>query len=240
MSPLSPSTPSELMEFIYRLSHDLGAPIRQMREMSRLLVEHLAERTDEEDRKFLRHILSSADKSELMMGALIEYYRLGSTTVKLAPANLRDALGTARQRLQKELEDCSLFIDESSLPGAVIAEPQLLAQLFYYLLDNAAKFRRKNATPYIRVYGRQAADCWNFAVEDNGPGVPEPHREEIFQLFRRLHPDGTYPGIGAGLALAQKITQLHAGVIICAPRPSGGSIFTFSLPRLPMISPASH
>ena len=64
--------------------------------------------------------------------------------------------------------------------------------------------------------------------------------KEIFSLFRRLNSENAYTGVGAGLALARKITELHSGVLTCCASPLGGAKFTFSLPYLPIIPSASH
>lgn len=236
----TPVSQPEFMEFIYHIAHDLNAPIRQMREMSRMLVSHLRDRTDSEDRKFLQHIISSGDKSEQMLAAITEYYRISNSIWQPAPVEPRAALSSACKRLQNELQGCSLLLEEETMPPTIPADMQMLTFLFQHLLDNAAKFHLLGAMPHIWVHAKKTNDGWCFYVEDNGIGVPPEYRTEIFSLFRRLHADGAYPGVGAGLAFARKITEMHSGVIDCDASALGGARFTVSLPTPSIIPQASH
>ena len=68
-----------------------------------------------------------------------------------------------------------------------------------------------------------------ITVEDNGIGVPEEYREDIFKLFSRLHTEDDYEGIGLGLALTERKIRTHVGEISVSEGKGGGSAVTFTL-----------
>jgi signal transduction histidine kinase len=69
-------------------------------------------------------------------------------------------------------------------------------------------------------------------IEDNGIGVPPVQGTRIFELFRRLHTDSEYPGIGMGLTIARRIVESHGGSIGVQPAGgAGGSVFWLTLSK---------
>jgi signal transduction histidine kinase len=70
----------------------------------------------------------------------------------------------------------------------------------------------------------------HVSVEDSGPGVPEEFREQLFEEFSRAQDAGAR-GTGLGLFLVRSLAQAQDGGADYRPRPSGGSVFTITLPE---------
>jgi signal transduction histidine kinase len=66
-----------------------------------------------------------------------------------------------------------------------------------------------------------------FTVRDHGPGIPPADLERIFEPFYTTRPTGT----GLGLAVAQRIVQMHGGTLTAANDPGGGASFRMAIPR---------
>ena len=89
------------------------------------------------------------------------------------------------------------------------------------LLVNSIKYGKENGSTLIGFYDMDE----NILVEitDNGIGIEEQYKEQIFGLFRRLHSQHEYEGTGIGLAICQKIVHRYNGRIWVESRPGEGS-----------------
>lgn len=76
------------------------------------------------------------------------------------------------------------------------------------------------------VFGAPAAGRFAISVVDNGPGVPEAMRASLFAPFATTKPDG----IGLGLPICRNIAEAHGGTLEYAPSPTGGAVFSFTVP----------
>jgi signal transduction histidine kinase len=72
-------------------------------------------------------------------------------------------------------------------------------------------------------------NLWQFAVKDNGIGIPQKNYQEVFEPFHRLRSEAKYEGTGLGLATCKKIVERHGGSISCESREGEGTTFLFTL-----------
>jgi nitrogen fixation/metabolism regulation signal transduction histidine kinase len=108
---------------------------------------------------------------------------------------------------------------------ALDADPDLLAQVVINLLQNAAQAMQATERPQLAL--RLIGDTQSIAIEvaDNGPGVPESLRQDVFLPFFTTRPTGT----GVGLNLARQIVIAHGGAIDVTHAPGGGALFRIVL-----------
>jgi two-component system nitrogen regulation sensor histidine kinase GlnL len=153
------------------------------------------------------------------------------------PLNIHDVIDRARRSAQLGFSAHITFKEEydPSLP-LVYGDPDQLLQVFLNLIKNASEAQPNNGTIKLHTYFEQSfklrrADGSGHSmpiqveVMDNGPGVSEEIRDEIFDPFV----SGRNNGTGLGLALTSKIISDHNGLISLDSKP-GNTVFRISLP----------
>ena len=116
---------------------------------------------------------------------------------------------------------------ETSDDLAVEADPDLLAQVLINLLRNAAQATSHLASPQVRLSIAAGRAGTVIEVEDNGPGVPENRRSEIFLPFFTTRPEGS----GIGLNLVRQIAVASGWLVEVGTSPLGGAQLRLILPR---------
>ena len=113
----------------------------------------------------------------------------------------------------------------------VEADQEFLRRLLLNLVENALKYSPSGS--HTRIEARAAENCVRLEVRDQGQGVPEHMREQIFGKFVRLEEGGpdTRSGSGLGLAFCQLVAEAHGGRIWVEENPSGGSVFVLEIPQ---------
>jgi signal transduction histidine kinase len=145
---------------------------------------------------------------------------------------------TIQERLNNEYPD-QLLINCEPLPS-ITADLRQIELLFYHILLNAVKFKKGNegkmeitATIIQKNYFQalenkyQYKDFVRLKFTDDGAGFDPSFKEEVFELFRKLHFE---KGMGLGLALCKKIVQNHSGMIEANSKINKGTIITVWLP----------
>ena len=122
------------------------------------------------------------------------------------------------------------------VPGGVppISEPvyvdrEMWEKVVSNLLSNAFKFTFEGA---VTVTLRSMEGAVALQVHDTGVGIPEEHRERVFERFHRIEGTQarTYEGTGIGLAFVQELVRLHGGEVRVESEVGQGSVFTVTIP----------
>ena len=219
----------ELEQFAYVASHDLQEPLRMVTGYVQLLEKRLVDKLDRDTREFMDFAVDGAQRMQSLIHDILAYSRVGTRGRPLEPVDSADAFNDALKPLTGHLAETGAEVEAQKLPR-VTADRTQLVQLFQNLIGNAIKFC-KDGTPRVQVRAERQAEGWRFSVTDNGIGIAAEYREQIFEIFKRLHSRREYPGTGIGLAICKRIVERHGGEIGIDPAPGGGSVFWFTLPE---------
>jgi PAS domain S-box-containing protein len=220
----------DLEVFAYSASHDLQEPLRTIAISSQLIERSSGSRLPAQDAAFLSEILAAARRMSALIADLLAYTR-ATKYEEGEPSRIESsqALESALKSLGGAIQETGATVIAGDLPAVTMHEGRL-AQLFQNLIGNALKYRSKEV-PYVQVTADQR-DGWSvFSVIDNGIGIESQFAEQIFGLFKRLHPRSQFPGSGIGLAICQRVVEQYGGRIWLEQSELGrGSTFCFSVP----------
>jgi signal transduction histidine kinase len=221
---------ADLEQFAHSASHDLREPLRSIGLYSDLLSRDYGALLDERGRQFLTSLRSSATRMDNLLSDLREYAHVSSISeLPVEPVSAKAPLEIALANLDGAIRESEAQITVGDLPVVRMRESHL-AQIFQNLIGNAVKYRKTSERPRISVAACRNESLWCFTVSDNGIGVPEEYRENIFGLFKRLHNSDQYTGTGMGLAICQRIVERYGGRIWVESQAGDGASFMFTAP----------
>ncbi|MEO6195451.1 MAG: stimulus-sensing domain-containing protein [Thermoanaerobaculia bacterium] len=215
--------------FASDVSHELKNPLASVRSATELL----ADVEDPADReRFLALIQREVARMERLLTAVREIGEIDARMEAEAPqrvdldALLREVVeGFGRRADHQEIT----FV--SSGPLLVSAGTERLQQVFENLLDNALGFSPAGGTVTVTLSAGTGAAT--VRLDDQGPGIPDSHRDRIFDRFFTYRPDEPNPRdghTGLGLAIVKTIVEGYGGTVTAANRPEGGTRFEVRLP----------
>ena len=204
---------TQRVEMLAGVSHDLRTPLTRMRLQLALLPPG-----DEADA--LAHDL---DQMEAMVEGYLAYARNQDAEVAVETdlgALLERVVAAARRH------GAEIALDTDSRL-TVPLHPNAFRRCITNLIDNAHRYAQHTA-----VTARRVGSVIEIAVDDDGPGIPEAQREEVFRPFRRLDASRNPEtgGVGLGLAIARDVARSHGGEILLARAPLGGLRALLRLP----------
>lgn len=215
----------EFKEIAVAASHDLKAPVRNIQMFTALALQCC----DQETKELLKYVEEAGKRLQSIVTELTRYMILEQETPRFRAIDLNELFDDVTRGLHAAVLESGAEIVNSELPTVVGSRRQLYS-LFENVLSNALKFRTQEP-PVLEFTALEAESHWVFVLQDNGVGVEKEFRQEVFKLFRRLHPVDVYEGTGAGLAVAKKIVEYHGGDIEFLPSERGARL-RFTLRKL--------
>lgn len=219
----------ELETYAQVVSHDLRTPIATITGFVDLLLDDITDGVDQDSVEMLATIQRAARRMDEVTMALLRLSRVGGggePDVQRVDPN--EILDEVTEQLGDGFAAADGTIRADDL-HAVRVEPAHLVQILQNLVGNSVKFREPDRPLDIAVSSEQDGGWIRFTVRDNGVGIPEHEREDIFEILGRGSRVAEIPGSGIGLSTCRKIIELYGGEIACPPSDDGAT-FTFTLP----------
>jgi signal transduction histidine kinase len=231
-------------DFVEAAAHDLQAPLRKLSVLVERVFTKNEEKFDDNGREYIVRIESCIGEMRSLIDGFMELAKADTTAAVTERCDLNIIAGEIVQRIRDETNPNNVIIHLDSLPVLYGSSIQY-KQLFKNLLENAVKFRRRDAPAKIEVkaepttgqeknlFGLQS-DKKYYTIEicDNGLGFGQQNAEKIFEPFVRLHPKSDFEGNGLGLFICKKIVANHHGIIYATAKEEGAR-FVLVLPETP-------
>lgn len=218
----------EFQELVYVVSHDLKEPLRAVVSYLRLLSDRCGAELDGESREFIGFAMMGARRMQKMLEDLLVFSRVSSRGSPAEWVEADRALDGVMGALEGRLAEVGGQVVREELPR-VWVDPVQLEALLEILLENAVDYRSERPL-VVRVGAERRGGSWEFAVADNGVGVPEAQRERVFGVFQRLARDAEDRHAGMGLAIARRVVERVGGRIWCEAAGEAGARFRFTIP----------
>jgi signal transduction histidine kinase len=214
------------------VSHELKTPLTGLRMALHLVTEKTVGELLPKQEELLQTAQDDAERLLRILNDLLDLARLdsGQTELKRTPVLPADLISPMVERFAARAAEAGVKITTnipSDLPPVLVDE-QRIQHVFANLISNAIKHSPRDAE--ILVSAEDAPnDCVEFAVTDQGPGVPEEYQKRIFDRFFRV-PKQEKTGAGLGLSIAREIVIAHEGRIGVRCIGEKGSTFFVCLP----------
>jgi len=235
-----PPQDGQPMELVYRIAHELKAPLTAIIYSSELLgiLERLDASPDAHKEALIRNIGSNASRVNRRISELLDFLRVRQGDLELQTRPL--AIGPVVTEVASHLgglfdsKGQSLELDlPDSLPP-VQADRDRLQRILSNLLENANELSPDNSS--ITVTARQVGQTIVVEVKDSAPAITEDDTRRLFDLcYTGEGANGRQPlpELGPSLAILKQLVELHHGEIWVESEIGKGNTFAFSLPVLP-------
>lgn len=216
------------------VSHELLTPLAIVRGYAELLDREMPPPLIE---NYGQRITAQTDRAVILVNNLLHYTAIetGQVLVNKAEVALRTVVATLISLREKDFAAKNLRLRVSglaALPDTILSDHFIIEKVLGELLNNALAFSDEGLVEVS--CSRPSADTVKISVADQGRGIPEHMRVNLFEPFIRSATDTATPTIGAGglgLALSRRLARLLGGdVVLEETVPGQGSRFAFFLP----------
>ena len=231
--------------FLANMSHELRTPLNSALILSKVLSENRGGRLTAQEVSYADTIHSAGSDLLTLINDILDLAKIEAGRVTLHPE--RVLVEPVVQGLVRGFEPTASLkslrlacVLDEGLPRSIVTDEYRLGQIVKNLLSNAIKFTRTGEIE-LRVSPRDRGGV-RIAVRDTGIGIPEEHREHIFEAFRQA--DGSthreFGGTGLGLSISRDLAELLGGSISLQSTPGVGSVFTLELPAELPVTAQDH
>ena len=217
-------------EMVGVVSHELKSPLSSVGSfLSSLGAGVYGELTAKAQEKAIR----TGASVKRLMGLVAELLYLDRLELDMNPETIAvdDLISSSVDTVKELSEKSEIDIKVISAPGEVFADRNRILQVIVNLLSNAMKFSPPNGVVTLEAHARDG--LFECKISDQGPGIPESFRKQIFEPFKQVDAtDSTSKkGTGLGLAISRSIVEQHGGQIGVDSENGKGSTFWFKIPQ---------
>lgn len=239
-------------------AHELKTPLAVIAGYADFLLGDYAGPLNEQQRSVLTEIQQNTLRLQHFIQSVLKFSALesGKFEIRKELADINQCVAEVISQWQIPYNargtTCAFFPDSTIGPAYI--DKLKLQNIISVLLENALKFTplsgRVTVTTTSELWERRSSrsdkiihlerrdpvpvarnNCIRIDVTDNGAGIPSEYHQQIFEEFRQIEPSGQTQGVGLGLAIARRLTELQGGKISVQSAVGRGSTFSILLPN---------
>lgn len=224
-------------EFLSVMSHELRTPLNVIVGYTDLLHDGMLGEINPDQEEALGKVISRSNDLLSMISSILEATSIEAEAIKLESheTNLKDFLKELRSSCDVPIgKELALNWDYPSDLPVVKTDREKLKLILQNLVNNAIKFTEKG---HVTISARHnpKSGIIEFKVADTGAGIPQDALSIIFDMFRQVDSSETraYGGVGLGLYIVKKFTEMLGGKVEVESELAKGSTFTLRFPLQP-------
>jgi signal transduction histidine kinase len=225
--------------FLGMAAHDLRNPLASIRGLAEFLRDGAVGPLTADQLDLINTIHSASQSMLELVNELLDVATIEAGELKIhrVPHNLADlvAKSVAMTNIEAAKKQTVVTFDTRGVTPILPLDPAKIRQVVDNLLSNAVKYSPPGSSITATIQSDPAAGTYGFAVQDQGPGIPDGERDKLFKDFSRLSvlPTGGEKSTGLGLAICRKIVEAHGGTISAENLPVRGCEFRVFLSANP-------
>lgn len=218
--------------FSAALAHEISNPLSSIFGSAQLIQQKATHIESERETilKMTDRIINGANRINKLINTLKGYAR--QNKMSRQSCSIIHVVEDAVDILSFRLRNSRIVIDRAGVASELrlVCDRQRLSQVFINLMSNAIDALEADGGQIV-VTAEEAGDKIRIRFSDNGPGILENHRQDLFEPF--VTTKGQDKGTGLGLYIAKSIIKDHQGEIQLIPSTGKGAIFEICLPKGP-------
>ena len=215
------------------ISHDLRTPLTSISGNASNLLSNSSSFSEETKQQIYEDIYDDSLWLISLVENLLSATRIedGRMQLRTSPEVLSDIVEEALMHVRRKAEKYHISVVSEEELLVVKVDARLIIQVLINLLDNALKYTEEGSDIIVTVR-KYSTNMAEVAVADNGPGISEEEKAEIFGKFYRGENKiaDNRRSLGLGLYLCKSIVEAHGGEIRVEDHVPRGSVFSFTLP----------
>lgn len=224
------------MNFFTNIAHEIKTPLSLIKAPLEKIIN--TEQTPEDQKSDLKLIERNTEQLQELITQLLDFRKMESGTMKtrFVSTDISELVenvylnfkSTAKQRA------INIILRNTSKAFYADVDRDALNKILSNILSNALKFTKDSIEINLFDHSDTGENRFCIEIKDNGIGIPDKEKENIFLPFRQIYKkedkNGT-GGIGIGLSYSRSLAELHSGSLSVKDNPSGGTVFILCLPK---------
>ncbi len=220
-----------LDSFVYRVSHDLKAPVINVKNMITMLKEHTEDDQDSLVPRIIENLELSSNRLDLTITDLLELSKIEKVDEIRDQIWIKDVFQSILPEYQDELDGIGAKVELSFMDNGTYSSFSEMASVLQNLLTNSIKYRRKDVPLVIKLSTYDKTGMMGIDYRDNGQGINlKQFEEKLFSMFQRFTSDQSISGTGVGMYIIKRLIDKNNGKVKLESEPNKGLIYLITLP----------
>jgi len=222
---------NEIKNFAHSVVHDVKNPAIGIHTMAMLLKKKYSELLDDQGKHYFEIMEQTSEDIVALMEKVDIYIRAREYPLTFENVDVQNVIEIIREGIIPTLEVRRIeWFQQPEVFPKIRGDRLSIHRIFRNLIDNALKYGGDDLSRIILEYCEDP-QFYVFCICDNGCGIDEYEKKNVFEIFARAKNSGNIEGMGLGLAIVKELVEKHGGIIQMNSALGKGTTFTFTISK---------